>query len=67
MAYINDGNTDGNFQNKSVTHTAISENPWVEIDLGATHKIDQIVIWNRTDGGDSIQGRLAGYRVSLLD
>ncbi|MGC6549140.1 MAG: DUF1553 domain-containing protein [Rubripirellula sp.] len=67
VAYINDGNTDGNFQNKSVTHTAISENPWVEIDLGATHKIDQIVIWNRTDGGDSIQGRLAGYRVSLLD
>ena len=66
VSYANDGNTDGNFQSKSVTHTSIETDPWLEIDLGASQHIDQIVIWNRTDGGQSIIDRIAGYKVSLL-
>ena len=67
VAYVNDGNTDGLFNNKSVTHTAISNDPWIEIDLGSERDIDRIVLWNRTDGGEAIQNRLRGYKISLMD
>lgn len=60
-----DGKTDGNFRAGSVTHTAQSENPWWEVDLGTEQEIDRIVIWNRTDGG--LQERLANSRVRVLD
>lgn len=46
-----DGNTDGNWQSNSVTHT-ISEgenNPWWTVDLGEVYDIYKIRIWNRTD------------------
>ena len=66
-AYVNDGNTDGNFNNLSVTHTAVSDSPWIEIDLGKEQDVDRLVLWNRTDGGEGIVNRLQGYRVSLLD
>lgn len=66
-AFLNDGNTDGNFKHKSVNHTKASKNPWVEIDLGDPKPIDRIVIWNRTDGGENIARRISGYRVVLLD
>ncbi len=67
VSYVNDGNTDGDFQQRSVTHTAIEKDPWLEIDLGSMQSLEQLVIWNRTDGGESITNRIAGYRVSLLD
>ncbi|MEO2020499.1 MAG: DUF1553 domain-containing protein, partial [Pirellulaceae bacterium] len=60
-----DGNTDGNYKNNSVTHTAISKDPWLEIDLGATSDVDRIVIWNRTDS--QLQSRLDGFILSILD
>jgi hypothetical protein len=60
-----DGNTDGDYQKNSVTHTAISKNPWLEIDLGKTTEIDKIVIWNRTDSG--LQSRLDGFSLSILN
>ncbi|MBK6750550.1 MAG: discoidin domain-containing protein [Acidobacteria bacterium] len=46
-----DGNTDGNWFGKSVSHTAVgmSANPWWKVDLGADHKVSKIQIWNRTD------------------
>ncbi len=66
VKFANDGNTDGDYKNKSVTHTAVEKNPWLEIDLGVTQPIDRIVIWNRTDGGKNISDRLKGYKVSLL-
>tara|TARA_R110002073_G_scaffold65408_36_gene163554 strand:+ start:2970 stop:6491 length:3522 start_codon:yes stop_codon:yes gene_type:complete len=62
-----DGNTSGNFQDRSVTHTQIEDNPWLEVDLGAPHPVDRIGLWNRTDGGGGISGRLAGYTLQLLD
>ncbi|WP_442507611.1 DUF1553 domain-containing protein [Novipirellula sp. SH528] len=62
-----DDNTSGNFQDRSVTHTQIEDNPWLEVDLGAELPVDRIGLWNRTDGGGSISGRLAGYTLQLLD
>ena len=32
---VNDGNTNGDYQENSVSHTASSTDPWVEIDLGS--------------------------------
>lgn len=67
VRYINDGNTDGNYPNQSVTHTAVSDDPWIEIDLGVEKPIDKVLLWNRTDGAASIQNRLLGYQIALLD
>ena len=46
----NDGNTDGNFANGSMSHT-YEENAdaWWQVDLGRMHKIETIIVWNRTD------------------
>jgi hypothetical protein len=61
-----DGNTDGDyFRSNSVTHTRIESNPWWEVRLAEARPIDQVVIWNRTDGGTG--SRLADFRVSVLD
>ena len=61
-----DGNTDGDyFQAKSTTHTATADNPWWEVDLGAPAALEQVVVWNRTDGGNG--ERLKNFRVVLLD
>ncbi len=61
-----DGNTDGDyFKAKSTTHTAISKNPWWQLDLGKTQPLENIVIWNRTDGGTS--SRLNNFKIILLD
>ena len=59
-----DGNTDGNFEKKSVTHTKAGADPWWEVDLKGTKAIDRIVLWNRTGG---VEDRLAGYRLELLN
>lgn len=61
-----DGNTDGDFQKNSVTHSKTETNPWIEIDLGGTQGIDRLVIWNRTDNGDGIASRLNGFELQLL-
>jgi hypothetical protein len=46
-----DGNTDGNWNDGSVTHSATNNAyNWWQVDLGATYQIDQIGIFNRTDG-----------------
>jgi len=60
-----DGNTDGDYQKNSVSHTGTEANPWFEIDLAADLPIEKIVVWNRTDGGTST--RIEGYEVSLLN
>jgi len=60
-----DGNTDGKYENKSVTHTAQSDDPWWELDLGRDVAIERIAIWNRT--GDGVHTRLSNFRVSLLN
>ncbi|MFM7056893.1 MAG: DUF1553 domain-containing protein, partial [Planctomycetota bacterium] len=60
-----DNNTDGNYEKKSVTHTAISKDPWWELDLKTPAPVEKIVVWNRT--GNGIHSRLAGARLLLLD
>ena len=61
-----DGNVDGDYQvAKSTTHTAISKDPWWELDLGKSESVNRIAIWNRTDG--NIHNRLDGVKIELLD
>jgi len=62
-----DGNTDGNFNNKSVTHTACpaDENGcWWKVDLNGVATIKKVVIWNRTD---CCSDRLSDAEVHVLD
>ncbi len=62
----NDGNTEGDyFKANSVSHTSAIDNPWWEVDLKSTHKIDHIIVWNRTDGGAF--ARLKDFHVVILD
>jgi mono/diheme cytochrome c family protein len=61
-----DGNTNGQYvEAKSTTHTALSDDPWWELDLKVETPIDRVKLWNRTDSG--LQFRLAGCRVVLLN
>jgi hypothetical protein len=60
-----DGNTDGKYESKSVTHTAQSDDPWWELDMGKDIAIERIGIWNRT--GDGVHTRLSNFKVSLLN
>jgi hypothetical protein len=63
--YAIDGNTDGNYEKKSTTHTTMENNPWWEVDLKSSQAVDRIVIWNRTD--NNLQSRLANFKVTVLD
>jgi hypothetical protein len=61
-----DGNTNGHyFEAKSTTHTAVSKSPWWQLDLGGTHPLEDIVIWNRTDGNTG--ERLKDFKIQVLD
>jgi len=60
-----DGNTNGDYQAKSVSHTGNDSDPWWEVDLGGPKSVDRIVLWNRTDNG--LHTRLKNFRVILLD
>ncbi len=59
----NDGNTDGNYWNGSVTHTN-SELGWWQVDLKSEFDLDSIMLWNRTDYRPN---RLTNFRVSALN
>ncbi|MEZ6117944.1 MAG: DUF1553 domain-containing protein [Pirellulaceae bacterium] len=60
-----DGNTDGNYDANSVTHTDTESDPWWELDLQKARTIDRIVVWNRTD--NQLQSRLQNFSIQLLD
>lgn len=62
-----DGNTNGDYNANSVCHTGLEDNPWWEVDLGKMTPVDRVVLWNRTDGGESISSRMKVYRLTLLD
>jgi hypothetical protein len=49
----------------STTHTRTEANPWWEVKLADTLPIEQVVVWNRTDG--NLGDRLKGYTVRILD
>ncbi len=44
-----DDYTSGTYENNSVTHTYYEQNPWWQVDLGESHQISRVEIWNRTD------------------
>lgn len=59
-----DGNTDGNYDNKSVTHTSSDgSNPWWEVDLGQSIEFDSICIYNRRGNSE----RLDGFTLHIFD
>lgn len=60
-----DGNYDGNFSFRSVTHTGNQANSWWQVDLGGDFEVQQVVLFNRT-GGEAPK-RLSNFRVSVLD
>jgi hypothetical protein len=61
-----DGNTNGHyFEGKSVTHTALGDDVWWEVDLKSAQPIDRVVIWNRTDSGSG--ARLVNFKITVLD
>ena len=59
-----DGNTSGNWNDSSVTHTGYDNQPWWQVDLGASYSINNVELWNRTD---CCGERLANFNVILLD
>ena len=59
-----DGNTNGDFFKKSVTHTNSEPHAFWQVDLEDTFAIGRIIIWNRSD---MVPERLSNFRVSILD
>lgn len=45
----NDGNTDGDYGQLTVSHTAYQEQPWWQLDMLSSKTIDEIRIYNRTN------------------
>lgn len=60
-----DGRTSGVFEDKTVTHTRTEADPWWEVDLGETTRVDRVAVWNRTGG--NLERRLAGAVLRVLD
>lgn len=59
----NDGNTSGKWTDGSTTHTETEEDPWWELDLLKDRKLTRIVVWNRLEYPE----RLDGFQISILD
>ncbi|MFC4992812.1 PVC-type heme-binding CxxCH protein [Rubritalea tangerina] len=61
-----DGNTAAHWGAKSMTHTAeVTDNPWWELNLGASYEVDAVKIFNRVE--NNFGERLNGLSVLLLD
>ena len=60
-----DGNTNGSYGNRSVTHTQNSAQPWWEVQLDGPSTIETITLFNRTD--NCCTSRLSNYSVSIID
>jgi hypothetical protein len=63
-AWAVDGNTDGNYQNHSVTHTTEHQGAYWQVDLGAVYDITTIQLFNRTD---CCAERLDNYNILVTD
>jgi hypothetical protein len=59
-----DGNTNGNMDNGSVTHTDSAVGAWWEVDLQQSAPIQRISLFNRTD---CCYGRLNNFKVQILE
>lgn len=59
-----DGNADGNFHSRSVTHTRRDLHAWWEVDLVTQSVIKSVIIFNRLD---CCRERLMNFDVKLFD
>jgi hypothetical protein len=59
-----DGNTNGDYAENSVAHSAEQDSPWWEVELSAETPVEKVTVWNRTDNGGV---RMNGFVVTLLD
>jgi len=59
-----DGNTDQLYSSGSVAATNYEKNPWWQVNLGAVHIIEKIVIYNRMD---SLSKSLKKFYVEVLN
>ena len=59
-----DGNSDGDFNAGSVTHTAFAPNNFWQVDLGRSVPISVVEVWNRTDVASE---RLRDFDVIVSD
>lgn len=58
-----DGDTDGNYGHKSVSHSLYGME-WWQVSLDNTYSLDRIEIWNRTDAASE---RLSNFYVEVLN
>ncbi|MEM7012256.1 MAG: DUF1553 domain-containing protein [Verrucomicrobiota bacterium] len=63
-AYAIDGNRSGVYADKTISHTLLQADPWLEVDLGAEKTIETIGLWGRQD---CCPERLDEFRVEVLD
>jgi hypothetical protein len=63
----NDGNRSGLWNDGSVQHTTNGPNEWWQVVLNADYLISSVNVWNRTDGGSGITGRINPFRVTVFD
>ena len=57
-----DGNSDGNYNSGSVTHTLSTAQAWWQVDLGAAQAIREVVLYNRTD---CCADRLSNFEIKV--
>jgi hypothetical protein len=60
----NDGNTDGDFANGSVSRTNAETEAYWDLDLGSVQSINTLEIWNTNDG---TEGNLSAFHVFVSD
>lgn len=48
-ARVVDGDSNGVWNNNSVSHTDVHDNSWWQVDLGEVSKLGQVNVWNRID------------------
>ena len=60
-----DGNTNGAYNRRSVTHTTSQAQPWWEVDLTQQSAIEQVILFNRTDS--CCTSRLSNVYVFVSD
>ena len=58
-----DGDTAGEWDKGSVAHTDEGDNRFWEVDLKTEHPLERIVVWNRAE----LPERLEGFRIVALD